>query len=118
MRITNLLVLFLLCLTSCHHFHSKDDKKFDKAKWATKEDNSYPYRNGMLKDLLSSHDTLHGLKLAEVVDLLGQPNRTDSNFIFYNVDKTSVGGVFTLHTKTLVIKFNEDSTVNWTRIHE
>jgi hypothetical protein len=92
------------------------DIEFDKTKWATKDDADYPYRNQMLKDLLDNQK-LKGLKRDSVLDLLGEPDRTDSSYLFYLIEQKRLKFI-PLHTKTMVIKLSQDSTVNWVKIHE
>ena len=70
----------------------------------------------MLKDLMTNHE-LHGVKKDELVNLLGPPTRTDSSYLFYLIVQERFG-FLTLHTKTLVIKLADDSTVTWLKIHE
>ena len=112
------LSLFILLFFSCHRKQDTTPLKFDKTKWLIQEEKKYPYRNRMLKDLLD-HQKLHGLKKAQVIDLLGQPNRTDTGYLFYTVDqKFFANTTFPLHVKTLVIKFGKDSLVEWRKIHE
>ncbi len=94
----------------------KSHQKFDQTKWLTKNDDDYPYRDKMLDDLVSNV-TLKGLKYNELVGLLGAPDRKDSSYLFYRVAQQRIG-LFPLHTKTLVIKFAKDSTVEWRKIHE
>ncbi|MEO6488432.1 MAG: hypothetical protein ABIO04_00710 [Ferruginibacter sp.] len=115
-------LLFILsssysCNDNRHPGTNNGEQKFDKTKWKIKEDKNYPYRNLMLKDLLIN-TKLHGLKKVEVLNLLGQPNRVDSNYLFYIVDQTHFVNIMPLHTKTLVIKFSNDGTVEWRKIHE
>lgn len=89
---------------------------FDKTKWRAKDDHHYPYRDEMLEEVLS-HLTLDSLKRDEVIDLLGQPDRSDGNYLFYRIAQKRLA-FWPLHTKTLVIKLSEDSTINRVRIHE
>jgi hypothetical protein len=60
---------------------------------------------------------LDSLRKDEILDLLGQPDKIDGNYLFYRIAQQRLG-FWPLHTKTLVIKFYEDSTVEWIRIHE
>lgn len=118
MKMKNLLIFFLLCFISCKNKSEQDQQeKFDKIKWATKEDRTYPYRNKMLHDLVYKQK-LKGLRKEEVLDMLGQPNRTDTNYFFYIVDQSFLGDMpVPMHTKSLVIKFLND-TVEWRKIKE
>jgi hypothetical protein len=90
--------------------------KFDKTKWSTKTGDDYPYRNSMLNDLVYNIK-LKGFKKDSVLNLLGAPNRVDSNYLFYNISRERIN-VLTLHSKTLVIKLDKDNTVAWRKIHE
>jgi len=89
---------------------------FEADKWKIKDGVDYPYRDKMLSNLLATKQ-LKQLKRNGVIELLGPPDRVDSNYLFYRVAQQRVG-FFPLHTKTLVIKLNEDSTVLWTKIHQ
>jgi hypothetical protein len=117
MKIKNLLILFCLCFLSCKSKQRTKEEKFDKTKWATMNDGEYPHRNQMLNDLISNYK-LKGLKKDQVEHLLGHPNRIDSGYLFYTVDRTLFANFFVLHAKTLVIKLSNDSTVEWRKIHE
>ena len=119
MQLRNLLVLFLLCcFIACKHTSSKTKEKFDKTKWAIKNDEEYPHRDNMLKDFIGSYK-LNGLKKDTVINLLGLPDRTDNGFLYYNISKVTFANLpVPLHTKTLVIKLSKDSTIEWRKIHE
>ena len=109
-----LLLLFFLSFFACKS-KQEDEHKFDKVKWSTKSDSDYPYRDKMLKDLIDNVK-LKGLKWNEVTYLLGQPDRTDSSYLFYRIKQKRIG-FFPLSTKTLIIKLAKDSTVEWRKIH-
>jgi outer membrane protein assembly factor BamE (lipoprotein component of BamABCDE complex) len=110
------LLLFFLCFLACKNVKQNKDEQFDRDKWATKNELDYPYRDQMIKDLIANQK-LHGLKKDEVVHLLGEPDRTDNGHLFYLIKQDRLG-YFPLHTKTLVIKLNRDSAVEWRKIHE
>ena len=118
MKKRNLLLLVLLhCLSCKNKTQQNSQEKFDKTKWAAKQDKNYPYRDKVLMDLITNVK-LKGLKKESVLNLLGPPNRTDSNYLFYTVAVDYFAEIpVPLHTKTLVIKFNND-TVEWRKIHE
>ena len=87
-------------------------------KWATTYGAEYPYRDNMLSDLINNYK-LTGLKKNEVLNLLGQPNRSGSGYLFYTIIYKYRGNIpVPVHTKTLVIKLARDSTVEWGKIHE
>lgn len=104
-------VSFLACKNAV-----RQQDKFDKIKWAAKKDADYPYREAMLKDLVAGY-MVHGVKRDTVLSLLGGADRSDGNYLFYTIEQQRLG-VFPLHTKTLVIKFKQDSTLEWAKIHE
>ena len=121
MQIKFFLLLFLLCTLACKNKEQEkvDNSvlKFDKMKWAEKNGREYPYRDRMLKDLIDNQK-LHGLSNEEVFSLLGRPNRIDNGHLFYTIHRKYFANTFvTLHSKTLVIKLNND-TVEWRKIHE
>jgi len=119
-------VLIFLCLlwcTGCRN-GAADSKEgdaaggmpFDSAKWLVKEGGRYPYRDRMLDDLIHHH-RLHGMHRDRVLQFLGIPDRKNGAYLYYAVDRDQLGPL-TLHTKTLVIKLNSDSTVEWRKIHQ
>jgi len=118
MLIKTLLVIFLVGFFACKNKPSENQyEKFDKVKWATKEGKVYPYRDKMITYLIDNQK-LKGIKKGEVLNLLGPPNRTDTNYLFYTVAQRFLGDIpVPLHTRSLVIKFNKD-TVEWRKIHE
>jgi hypothetical protein len=114
----------VICLLLCVACQKEDASKkvatdylvFDEVKWNIKEGWDYPYRDSMLQDLIT--DSLFRVyKRDKVLQLLGEPTKTDSNYVFYRVKQTRFN-LFPLHTKTLVILFTEDSTIQWMKIHE
>lgn len=90
--------------------------EFDETKWKTKKGWGYAYRNQMLDDLMNDPE-IRKLKRAEIINLLGEPNRTDGDYLFYTVDQKRAL-ILPLHTKTLVINLYPDSTINWMKIHQ
>jgi hypothetical protein len=122
MLIRILLPLFFLSCLACKNISNEEPgnklEKFDKVKWVTRNERQYPFRDGMLKDLMANYE-LHGIKKDSILNLLGPPDRTDSSYLFYTVAQQFLGNfTIPLHTKTLVIKFMKDSTLEWRKIHE
>ena len=110
-------MLLFYCF-ACKNGAEINEEHFDKTKWAIKEDNKYPYRDKMLKDLIDNY-TLHGLTRDSILNLLGEPTRTDSGYLFYTVSQRFVADIpVPLHTKSLVIKFTNEGRVEWRKIHE
>jgi hypothetical protein len=83
---------------------------FDKELWHTKDGMDFPYRAKMYKDLLYG-DTLRVIQREEILQLLGEPDRIDSNYLFYEVSQEHIGFI-PFQTKTLVIILSGDSTRN------
>ena len=111
------LVLLVSCI-ACNN--TKEDSSkigFDKVKWQTKEGMHYPYRDQMLHDVLYN-DTIRNRNKTEILALLGEPSyyRNDENFLHYTITETRLGW-WTLHTKTMVIKFSAN-TIDWIKVHE
>ena len=111
----------LACGTGREETAESEDKKqdqeitFDPVKWKTKEGVDYPYREGMLNELVYN-DTIRTLTKGELLDLLGKPDRINENHLYYNIAQTRVG-TWPLNTKTLVIKISEEGTIVWIKIH-
>ena len=118
MQMRNLLQFLPLLFWSCSNTTGEAGKllKFDKNKWAVKQDPDYPYRDKMLSDFMTNYK-LHDLKKDSLIHLLGLPDRTDNGYLFYRIAQQRLG-IVPLHTKTLVVKLTKDSTVEWRKIHE
>jgi len=119
-------VVFLWCFLSCNTDNktpSGEEKLkeehgmvFDKAKWRIQNDAAYAYRDKMLYDLIENRK-LKPLKKEAILELLGEPDRTDSLYLFYTIlQKRTL--FFPLHTKSMVIKLKENDSVEWVKIHE
>jgi hypothetical protein len=92
------------------------DSTFDPALWQQKEEDKFPYRERMYRQLLYS-DTLRQRTKAEIVRLLGEPDRTGEGHIYYQVKGTQVGPVL-FFSKFLVFKFTEADSVEWIKVYE
>jgi hypothetical protein len=92
------------------------DFPFDKEKWSIKEGHSYPFRERMLNNVIFN-DSLRQLKRVDLIDLLGTPSRVNNEYLYYLIEENKLL-VMTLNTRTLVIKFKEDDTVEWMKVHE
>ncbi|MCB2220627.1 MAG: hypothetical protein KQI35_09545 [Bacteroidetes bacterium] len=95
---------------------SEAEISFDKTKWSTREGRDYPYRDPMLNDIVYN-DTIRMLTQEEILELLGEPDRREDGYLYYMVKQKRLG-YWPLHTKTLVLKFSEDNTIDWIKIHE
>jgi hypothetical protein len=109
-------IIDTVSMTDSGPLNDNDNHSFDKSKWRLKDDHHYIYRDIMLHDLLDRHQ-LDSLNKDEVIDLLGNPDRIDNNYLFYTISQKRVG-IWPIHTKTLVIKFYDDHKLEWVRIHE
>lgn len=89
---------------------------FDKEKWSVKEGNDYPFRDRMLHDIVYN-DTVRTLHKNEILELLGEPDRIDSSYLFYKIVQKRIQFI-PLHTKTMVVKLSGDNTIEWIKIHE
>lgn len=117
-----ILLLFFIFCCSCENTKqekiNQPQEKFDKVKWAIRKENEYPYREQMLKDFIVSYQ-ISGLKKEAILDLLGEPSRRDTGYLFYLVSRDFLGSFpVPFHTKTLVIRLKADSTVEWRKIHQ
>lgn len=121
------LLIILLILGSLACNSEREDKseldnraeteiEFDKTKWSIKEGSDYPYRELMLNDILYN-DSIRTLDNIEIIELLGEPDRINKEYLYYTIDQKRIG-LWPIHTKTLVIKFSEDNIIDWMKIHE
>ncbi|SKA09242.1 hypothetical protein [Sediminibacterium ginsengisoli] len=104
------LIVSLVCLFSCQ-------RKYEKEKWATKEDFGPPAaRKAMLKDLLANYN-LKGKTTAEILNLLGSPDFKTDTVIAYKVVEDYGSDIDPVYTKTLVLKLG-GSIVTQARVDE
>ena len=89
---------------------------FNQVQWNTKEGKDYLYRPQMLNNVLYN-DTIRSLNKEQIVSLLGNPDYTKENFMYYRI-KEKRAGLWTLHTTTMVIKFKDETTIEWIKVHE
>ena len=88
----------------------------DKEKWTNKKDGDYEYRESMLNDIIRSR-RLKGLIREEVIELLGEPTRTDKNYLFYRVSEDRLAVILLLSTKALVIQLADEGTLGPVMVH-
>ncbi|MDX9749961.1 MAG: hypothetical protein RBT71_02645 [Flavobacteriales bacterium] len=112
--LTCVLLLLSVCLTGCDR-----SIPFDKSGWQERYDGDYPKRDAMVKDLLDNQK-LTGLTTRSITDFLGEedhielhekPKSSGVNYMSYQVLKDFGWDIDPVHTKYLVIEFNEDSIV-------
>lgn len=112
--LTRAFLLFSICLAGCDQ-----NIPFEKNGWQKKFDGDYPNHNAMVQDLLDNHK-LAGLTTRSITELLGEEDRIDlterpkaegRNFMTYQVLVDFGWNIDPVHTKYLVLEFNEDSVV-------
>ena len=89
---------------------------FDKGKWETKDGKDYPFRDGMINDIVYN-DTIRNLNKDQVLDLLGEPDYIREDHLYYRITETRLGN-WPLKTKTMVIKLEGGKAIEWIKIHE
>jgi len=117
MKTLEIFTLFLvLCCLSCQK-GPENKTAFDSAKWQIKYELDYPYRDQMVANLMAG-DTLKQLSKIQILELLGQPDRSDGLYLFYQISQERLKS-WPLHTKTLVLKLSsETGPVEKVMIHE
>jgi hypothetical protein len=95
------------------------DLKFDKAKWNEQQDPAFPspYRTGMLADL-TAHYKLKGIKYADLVQLLGDPDLKDSSSLGYKIVEEYGRDIDPVYTRNLEFTFSKDSVITSFEVHE
>lgn len=118
-----LLLLFFLCLASCKTEGAENELQkpesemaFDQGKWQQKEGEDYPYRDKMFKSILYSQE-VRRLNKEHLLELLGEADRVNVDHFYYTITQKRLG-FWPLHTKTMVIKFLENDSIEWIKIHE
>ena len=103
--------------SSAGKVNSDSAAHFEQTKWKTKENGKYSFRDQMLNEVLYS-DSIRTLTKQQVIDMLGEPDRVNENYLYYTISKTKLGS-WTLKSKTLVIKITDDEdVVEWIKLHE
>lgn len=113
----NILVLAILTLCfSCQKENNCLTNEFNSELWKATDGNSYPNRECMYENLVESQ-FLKSKNKNEITLILSAPDREENGHLFYMISQEKAG-FMPLHTTTLVIKLNEDETVNWVKIHK
>lgn len=120
------IVLLVVCFLSCSTNREENTKNanktsgseiaFHKEKWRAKEGKDYPFREGMLNDIVYN-DTIRSQSKEEILGLLGEPDRINEEYLYYMVSQTRLG-FWAIRTKTLVIKFSDNYEIEWIKIHD
>ena len=93
-----------------------EEISFDQKKWNVRKGWGFAHRNAMLNDLVSDPE-IRKLNKQQILSLLGPPKREDGNYLFYMIDQKRAL-VLPMHTKSLVIKFTDQDSIEWMKIHE
>lgn len=112
MNVLKYYILITIFLVSCNQ-----QIKFNQAQWQTKDDMEYPYRKKMLNDLTTNHK-LSGLKYSEIIDLLGQPQISDSTTLGYQIIVDYGHDIDPVYTKYLELTFSKDSIITAFKVKE
>ena len=109
-------ILFIICCIACNT--AEEEIAFDQTKWLTKEGKDYPYRYQMLNDVVYN-DTIRELNKVEILNLLGEPSyyRDDENYLHYMINQKRLFS-WPLHTRVMIVKFKDEATIDWIKIHE
>ena len=59
----------------------------------------------------------HAHHLTGLFELLGEPDYSKEDHHYYRITETRLG-IWTLTTKTMVVKFTNDTSIEWIKIHE
>ena len=115
-----LFVCILLIAFACQNEKGQNSETpenipFESQKWKVKEGGDYPFREKMLQDVLYT-DTIRHLSKGQILDQLGQPDRSQDGYLYYTIEQQRIGAL-PLHTSTIVIKLDADS-VDWIKLHE
>ena len=117
--------MFIFCIACTNTSKDKTNEtdnetateiSFDKTKWRTKKGRDYPYRDLMVNEIVYN-DTVRMKNKDGILELLGEPDRINDGHLYYMIAQKRLG-FWPLHTKTLVIKLSNDSTINWIKIHD
>ncbi len=108
------ILLVGLALGSC-----KRDREFNHYGWTKGADAGFPpaARSQMLTDLLIKHK-LAGMHYASVLNLLGEPDQTDSTGLSYKIEIDYGIDIDPVYSKDLLLYMNEDSIITGYKIEE
>lgn len=124
-KLKYLIACFFVLLFACNDEHNrnpvdtqteqKTDSLFNKVKWDTKKGESYPFRELMLNNVLYN-DTIRNLNKAELIEMLGAPDRENNNYLYYLIKQKKLYFI-TISAKYLVVKFNDEDKIEWIKTH-
>lgn len=112
-RRAGLFILLVIVLASC-----TNDIKYKKELWQETDSGfSSPYRDQMLKDLMVNHN-LKGIKVNQLLELLGPADHVEDGLITYRVKIEYGGDTDPVYTKNLNFSYSKDSTITSFKIIE
>ncbi|MEQ8629559.1 hypothetical protein [Ekhidna sp.] len=116
-----IILLFLLNAFAVSCGSKSEDKPikeaaFDSEQWKAKQEDEYPFRPYMYKEILYS-DSVRTLSKPEIITLLSKPEKEENNHFYYLIEANTIGS-FTLNQKSLVLKFKPDDSVEWIKLYE
>lgn len=119
MKIYFLIAVFTASLVSCNgNIEEIPKREFDKELWKTKDnEGNYSYRAEMLDDLVYKIK-LKGFSKDSVITLLGEPERTNNDYLYYDVYIRKENRVIPFQKRYLVLKLAKDNTVEWRKIKD
>ena len=93
-----------------------EQRAFNQKEWAIKTGDGYPFRPVMIDDVLYNKE-IRALTKDSLLMVLGRPDREENNHLYYLIDQKRIG-FWPMNTKTMVVKINETSTIEWIKIHQ
>ncbi len=98
---TRFIIVFLLAICfscSTNREENTENQKntpdsemaFDMEKWRAKDGKDYPFRDRMLNDIVYN-DTVRSQNKDEILDLLGEPGRSNDNYLNYMIAQKRLG---------------------------
>ncbi len=102
----------LVALTLLYSCTNENNKPFDSDEWNRKGVDWWmtDVREKMVKDIIQS-DTLIGLKKDEVIDLLGKPDKIDSNKLYIFVREKYYTNIDPDYIMYLIVELDENENV-------
>lgn len=105
----------MICV-ACHSDNTTiRTTKFDQEKWRLKDGNDYLYRAYMVEDIVYN-DTIRNVDQKRIIHLLGEPDYIKEEHYYYRISETRIAN-WPLKTKTMVIRFKIDKSIDWIKIH-
>jgi hypothetical protein len=103
--------ILVFLLFSCH-------QKFNKRLWEYRDDlGMYPYRKGMLDDVLKTV-TIKGRSYSQIVSSLGESTGLQDGKLYYNIVIDYGSDIDPVYGKDLIILFNNNSIATGYEVKE